>query len=264
MRDNNKNLNIVDPETGAPLIPKGNNLYFSEYTGVYCRINKDGRIAAIRDPETGAPLIPKPDGTYYSEYLKGSFIYDEKRENYIPLFIMDLTGEPAHIEGDFLVGNDSNRRFPILPHGKVLLPLHETKPLKTLEEFLAEKNRLFNQPQSEINKLLNIQFFNYKSEILDKIDKKTMEERKALKEKLESEIQDMQDKTNEKMEQRRNILNFIMDLYVKMTRDEYISSEEIETLNEYKKEGLLPKEIDEINSYYNSTLSNVLEEGRKL
>ena len=84
---------LRDPEAGAPLIPKENNLYFSDSLGVYFRINRNDKFAALRDPETGAPLVPKSDGTYYSEYLNGTFIYDEKRECYIPLFIMDLTNE---------------------------------------------------------------------------------------------------------------------------------------------------------------------------
>lgn len=260
----NKILRMVDPEMGGPLIPKENNLYFSDSLGVYFRINRNDKFAALRDPETGAPLVPKSDGTYYSEYLNGTFIYDEKRECYIPLFIMDLTNEKAHIEGDFLVGNNSNRRFPILPNGKVLLPRFEPKPLKTLEDIQAEKDKLFNQSQSEINRLLNVQYFGYKNEALEKEYAKIIQEQKELKEKLEREKNYDLNKMNEAIKRRGEKLNFITDLYTKMTRGEHISFKEIETLKEYKKEGLLPQVIDEIISYYNDVLSSALQEGRKL
>ena len=107
--------------TGAKLEKQPNGTYFDPYENVYYIVVDEKPIPLI-SPETGGPLEIKPDGKLYSPYENGYFQFDINKKVFIPLFIPDITEEPAHLEGDFLVGNETGRKFYIDNKGNVNVP----------------------------------------------------------------------------------------------------------------------------------------------
>ena len=104
------------------LIKQGN-YYLDENTGVMY-IESNSTYIPMKDPYSGGKLIPNEDGTFHSPYTDQNFTFDEKRNAFIPQYIYyDETNiEPAHIEGDYLVGNNSGTRYLISEQGKILTP----------------------------------------------------------------------------------------------------------------------------------------------
>ena len=83
------------------------------------------------------------------------FILDDR--GIIPTFIPDDTLEPAHIDGDYLVGNETGRKFPIRSNGKVVVPhdIIDIDPNMSVEEintyFAARKQRQYHETQEWID-----------------------------------------------------------------------------------------------------------------
>ncbi len=121
-----KNYKIISAEykssrTGAKLEKQPNGTYLDSYENVYYIVVDEKPIPLI-SPETGGPLEIKPDGKLYSPYEKGYFQFDVNKKAFIPLFIPDITDEPAHLEGNYLVGNETGRKFYIDEKGNVNVP----------------------------------------------------------------------------------------------------------------------------------------------
>ena len=121
-----KNYKIISAEykssrTGAKLEKQPNGTYLDSYENVYYIVVDEKPIPLI-SPETGGPLEIKPDGKLYSPYEKGYFQFDVNKKAFIPLFIPDITEEPAHLEGNYLVGNETGRKFYIDEKGNVNVP----------------------------------------------------------------------------------------------------------------------------------------------
>ena len=115
--ENNK---LISPDTGAPLIEtEKENMYYDKYNKLYYYKNSEGRLIKMTSPMSGSPLNDNEDGTYTADGVK--FILDER--GILPLYIPDDTREDAHVEGDFLVGNTTGRRFPIKEDGQIVMPI---------------------------------------------------------------------------------------------------------------------------------------------
>lgn len=252
MLKNEKMILLKNPLDGSRLVPGNNGFFHSVTDNMQFRLMDNGTFSPIRDPYTGGYLIPLDNGLFYSNYLDGNFMYDEAKKMYIPLFIDDLTKEEAHVEGDFLVGNKSGRKFPILPSGYVLLIYEEPKDLK-IEDIENEKKRLFNMSQAEINRNLNVNYFNYKNEELDEIDRKLYEERKAVINEGNALIEKMWDDARKQMEERQKKLDDFCAIVDKVYKDYPITNDEVFRLQHYVREGIIS--IEDYNT--------VVERGQK-
>lgn len=253
MLKNEKMILLKNPLDGSGLVLGNNGFFHSVTDNMQFRLMDNGTFAPIRDPYVNGALIPLDNGLFYSNYLDGNFMYDEIKKMYIPLFIDDLTKEEAHIEGDFLVGNKSGRKFPILPSGMVLLLYEKPKDLKTIEDLENEKKRLFNMSQSEINRNLNDNYFNYKNEELDEIDRKLYEERNKERNEGVASIEKMQVDARKQMEERQKKIDDFCAIVDKVYKDYPITNDEVFRLQHYVREGIIS--IEDYNS--------VVERGQK-
>ena len=107
-------------------------------------------------PITGGVLEPTAkEGVFYDPYTKQNFVMTE--HGVLPTFIPDDTGEPAHVEGDYLVGNSSGRKFPIGDNGKIKIPYDpitispDASTEEMAEYFKARKDKQLNMSQEEID-----------------------------------------------------------------------------------------------------------------
>lgn len=107
------------PESDTSLVKVQDNLFKSEQDGTYFHIENEN-ITPLKDPFNYGNLIPNKDGTYLSEATGKSFIYNSDKDAMIPLYVPDITGEPAHIEGNELVADKTGRRFEIANNGAIM------------------------------------------------------------------------------------------------------------------------------------------------
>ena len=113
---------VYSPINGSELEPTSiYNVYKDSIYG-YEYIVNNGVVTKISSPATGGNLVRNSDGTYYDHYIGETFSFDGKRNAFIPHYIPDDTVEPAHIEGDYLIGNETGRRFEIDTNGRILTP----------------------------------------------------------------------------------------------------------------------------------------------
>ena len=103
----------------------------------YYWLNENNKLEALRDPVCHGDLVPQENGKFYSLHLRKFFEYDKKRKKFIPLYIDmpiipneparreflddyyvgEITGkkyplcEEAHIEGDYLIGNETGKKL---------------------------------------------------------------------------------------------------------------------------------------------------------
>lgn len=113
---------VYSPINGAELEATSiANIYRDTVYGTEYIVN-NGIVTKISSPSSGGNLIRNSDGTYTDPYIAQVFSFDDTRNAFIPHYIPDDTAEPAHIEGNFLVGNDSGRRFEIDANGRILTP----------------------------------------------------------------------------------------------------------------------------------------------
>ena len=141
----NKDFKITSAEyisrVGSKLEKQSNGTYFDPYEKIYYVVVDEKPIPFI-SPETGGPLEIKPDGKLYSPYENGYFQFDINKKAFIPLFIPDITEEPAHLEGDFLVGNETGRKFYVDEKGSVHVPFDILEGNQSYEElYEIVKNR---------------------------------------------------------------------------------------------------------------------------
>ena len=224
------------------LVDVGNGIFINENTNdTYIMVSN--KPVPLKDPISGSKLVPVANGIFHSDNLNGDFIYDEKKNSFIPLFIADLTQERAHIEGEYLVGNESGRRFPITPWGEVLLPYNKPKNLRTIEEINEEKNRLMHMGQLEINQIINRQLDEvHRSRELHAIDEKiTLERQNAINvanERVEAIISD----TEEKLRERQEKINKYVEIMEKIYEKRYISDTELQLLRGFVDDGVITEE----------------------
>ena len=149
---------LISPASGAKLEKTDDKqIYYDKYARVYVHIDDNGKMLPLISPMSGRKLEINSDGTYSADGHK--FILDSR--GIIPTYIPDDTLEPAHIDGDYLVGNNTGRRFPIRNDGKVIMPFDpiDISPEASIEElnayYQARKERQYNETQEWIdNKLI--------------------------------------------------------------------------------------------------------------
>lgn len=110
---------LLDQATGLTLKPIGENR-FIDSNGLMYRIGKDLKVKAFLDSYSKGPLKETSPNNFVSETTGLAFYYDADKDIVIPLYIPDNTLESAHIEGDMLVGDKSNRKYKIDDDGTIL------------------------------------------------------------------------------------------------------------------------------------------------
>lgn len=111
---------VYSPFNGLELEPTEiNGVYKDSIYGMEYIVN-GSVVTKISSPASGGSLVRNADGTYSDPYIGQIFSFDDKRNAFIPHYIPDETVEPAHIEGNCLVGNNTGRRFEIDDNGRIL------------------------------------------------------------------------------------------------------------------------------------------------
>lgn len=148
---------LISPTSGAKLEQTDDkHVYYDKYSKVHVYVDDNGKIIPLVSPMSGRKLEINADGTYSADGHK--FILDSR--GVIPTYIPDDTLEPAHIDGDYLVGNETGRRFPIRDDGKVIMPFDpiDISPDASIEElnayYRARKERQYNETQKWIDNKL--------------------------------------------------------------------------------------------------------------
>lgn len=141
-----KILDLEGPDSGARLVPTENEcIFYDKYIGSYYILSDNGKLVGFTSPISGLTLTLGDDG-YYSSGCTDKYIFDKDR--FVPMYIPDDTLEDAHIEGDYLVGNNTGRRFPINDDGSISMPYEPINiPDNATEEEinLYMKNRKLRQ-----------------------------------------------------------------------------------------------------------------------
>ena len=164
-----ENKKYFSPDTGAPLIKTDDeNIYFDSYNKLKYYIDANDKIIKLTSPINGLPLKKNDDGIY--EAIHQKYILDKNR-GVIPQFIPDDTQENAHIEGNYLVGNITGRKFPITEDGKIIMPFD---PIILSPNASKEEIKKYFE-ERKMRQLLETQ-----EEIDTQIEKDQLENRKAI------------------------------------------------------------------------------------
>lgn len=221
-------LPLISPRSGAFLLPNSDGTFHTDYDDATYIIGKNNNIIPQIDPYSRGEL-KNIDGRLISKYTGQEFTYDEAREAYIPHYIPDDSSEPAHIEGDFLVGDTTGRRFQIDQDGTILTPQEEYfreqkrqeaerfKQMEengSLEEYFSKRTvnipkvektplqlyleNIKNHPETVTNEdLENLTILMQKGELPEEVMKK-IEEKYAINEEIKTSIKDfLKDISNE-------------------------------------------------------------------
>ena len=145
---------LVSPSSGGKLeLTNRKNIYRDPWNEVCFYRKDDGTLLPLVSPTSGRKLTIKEDGTYWADGYQ--FILDDR--GILPTFIPDDTLEPAHVEGDYMVGNETGRHFPIRNNGRVIVPfdpidIDPNLPLDELKAYFEErKRRQYNETQASID-----------------------------------------------------------------------------------------------------------------
>lgn len=132
-------------------------IYYDKYSKTYYKVDETGKTTRLISTSSGANLQPTDtENIFYDPYIKKYYVVNE--HGVLPAFIPDSTSEPAHVDGNYLVGNDSGRKFPIDDNGNIKMPYDPItiSPEASTEEmnkyFEERKTRQFNMTQEEIDK----------------------------------------------------------------------------------------------------------------
>lgn len=234
--ENNK---LISPDTGAPLIEtEKENMYYDKYNKLYYYKNSEGRLIKMTSPMSGSPLNDNEDGTYTAD--GGKFFLDER--GIIPLYIPDDTMEDAHVEGNFLVGNITGRRFPIKEDGQIVMPVDFIDIPKdaTSEEikkyFEDRKKRQLAETQEWIDETIKNDEESDRlvlEEYRDKVNKETAEEI----ERINNEFLQ-----NNKIDKR--LYDYLTSTKERVENGEEISQEDVDRLTYIMFNGTMPNDIN--------------------
>ena len=151
-------------------------LLYDEELGQYYKIDQNNKRIPVIDPINGGQLIPQSDRSYISETTGRKFTWDEKRQHFIPNYFQEEEGklgfESAHIEGDYLVGDNTGKRFLIDENGVILTP----REIERQEKRKRANQEISWKIERKINKLDN----DNNEEYLNKVIKMSEEESKPL------------------------------------------------------------------------------------
>ncbi len=151
----NEVMPLTSPINGAYLIPNKDGTFHTDYDDITYLLGNNNNIIPQIDPYNRGEL-QNINGKLISKYTGAEFTYDENRSAYIPHYIPDDSNEPAHIEGEYLIGDNTGRKFLIDNDGTILTPQEEyfrerkkqeTERFKqmeqdgTLEEHFSKSNK---------------------------------------------------------------------------------------------------------------------------
>ena len=160
IEDTNNNRDFYSPENNSKLVKTGEvNVYYDTYSHLNYYATGEGKLVKLVNPINGLPIAKREDGLY--EGNNQVFYLDENRGVFIPQFVPDDTLEPAHIEGDYLIGNISGRKFPIDAKGFVNVPfdpidIDSNASMSELNEYFEKrKQEQMSTTQEEIDDKLN-------------------------------------------------------------------------------------------------------------
>lgn len=245
-KDDNNLIALRSPGSGAALEKTNDeHIYHDGYSGLNVYLTDNGKMIPLINPMNGKKLTINPDGSYYDNGHE--FILDER--GVLPTFIPDDTLEPAHIEGDYIVGNETGRRFPIREDGKVIMPFDpiDISPNLSADEtnayYEARKRRQYNETQEWID---------------DKIAKDEEENRIA----TEKAIERMTTEKFGNQETRNRTKRFLNIIDEELNNGWGLSNEEFDKLDMIIKDGKLSDDIKDEDIGYNPTywyLTNLTE-----
>ncbi len=95
---------------------------YNKNRGRKAKMKQGKTMIPMVDPMNGSNLRRQEDGTFLSEGTGKTFTFDASRKKFIPNYlpVEELDFEDAHIEGDYLVGNHTDKRFLIDQNGEIL------------------------------------------------------------------------------------------------------------------------------------------------
>ena len=167
LEDTNNNRDFYSPENNSKLVKTAEpDIYYDTYSRLNYYVTGDGKLVKMVNPINRLPITKREDGLYESN--NQVFYLDENRGFFIPQFIPDETLEPAHIEGDYLIGNISGRKFPIDSKGFVNVPFEpiDIDPNASMSElndyFEKRKQKQMAATQEEIDDKLNEEEIKFK------------------------------------------------------------------------------------------------------
>ena len=186
------------PLTGNNLYYVNKSILYNPMTKRYFILTKEGSLINAKDSDCGGTLSPQLEPptildnllnrlsttnnpllyklisklakdeqtpkTFISDYTGETFTWDETRKAFIPNYVPDdELYEKGHIEGDYLVGNTTGKRYKISPRGEILTPSviernakNEILYKKLLERTEAKKEKMKLEgdleTQSEVQK----------------------------------------------------------------------------------------------------------------
>lgn len=232
----NKYSGIVSPVSGGELeFTDKKNIYKDSHSGVYVYQKADGTLMPLISPTSGMKLTINSDGTYSANGRK--FILDDR--GIIPTFIPDDTLESAHVDGKYLVGNETGRRFPIRNDGKVIVPFDpiDIDPNLSASEinayYEARKQRQYNETQ-------------------EWIDAKIAEDEKINHIAMDEAIKKMEDKVLGTKATRERTNRFLKIIDEEIADGHELTANELEKLNMIINGGKLPEDIPDSEITYDS------------
>ena len=125
MQHEDKLIPMISNINGGNLEPVKNNIWM--FSGQYY-VYDNGNIIPVINPISKNSMIPTDNPKIFRDNKEQhNFIYDSSRKSFIPNYLPDenLNYEPAHIEDNFLVGNNTGLKFKIDDDGTILTPKNE-------------------------------------------------------------------------------------------------------------------------------------------
>ena len=152
------NNELISHSSRTRLVPaEKENLFYDEHTHLYYMYTDAEKLICLKSPTSNLPLSMNEDGTY-SSGDGATFVLDKR--GFIPTFMPDDTHEIAHIEGDYLVGNTTGRKYPIREDGRVIVPylpinIPENASVDEINQYFAKRRDTYlAMTQEEIKEII--------------------------------------------------------------------------------------------------------------
>jgi len=194
MNKNGGLIGLKSFHSGATLVPtEKENLFYDEHTHLYYMYTDAEKLICLKSPTSNLPLSMNEDGTY-SSGDGATFVLDER--GFIPTFMPDDIHESAHIEGDYLVGNTTGRKYPIREDGRVIVPylpinIPENASVDEIKQYFAKRRDTYlAMTQEEIEEIID---YNAKMDEMDyaEIKKRMQGELDEHAQKLRQEVNEL-------------------------------------------------------------------------
>lgn len=220
-------LGLKSFHSGAILLPtQKDNLFYDEHTHLYYMYTDDEKLICLKSPTSNLALSMNEDGTYSSKD-GATFILDKR--GFIPTFMPDDSHESAHIEGNFLVGNSTGRRYPIKEDGRVIIPelpinIQENASPDQIHQYFAKRRETYlSMTQEEIDDIIA---YNARRNEMDyeELKKRLQRELDEHAQNLKQEVEALKVSLAEQKEERKRTFEEqkrqeLVDYYAEITSD---------------------------------------------